>query len=93
MMKIVINVCFGGFGLSKEAYAELGLTWGKYNDAYHEHDKRTDPKLVAVVEKLGKAANDKLAKLAVVEIPDDVDWVIKEYDGREHVAEKHRAWY
>jgi hypothetical protein len=28
----------------------------------------------------------------VVEIPDDVNWQVEEYDGMEHIAEKHRTW-
>jgi len=31
--------------------------------------------------------------LKVVEIPDDVEWRIHDYDGAEHVYEKHRTWY
>ena len=27
-----------------------------------------------------------------VEIPDDVEWQIEEYDGSEWIAEKHRIW-
>ena len=53
---------------------------------------RDDPALVAVVEVLGKKANGICAELRVVEIPDDVDWCIEEYDGKEWVAEKHRTW-
>lgn len=53
---------------------------------------RNDPHLVATVETLGDNANGKCAKLRVVEIPDDVEWEISEYDGNEHVAEKHRTW-
>ena len=32
------------------------------------------------------------AELLVVEIPDDVEWYIEEYDGREWIAERHRVW-
>jgi hypothetical protein len=28
----------------------------------------------------------------VVEIPDGTDYEISEYDGNEHIAEKHRTW-
>lgn len=137
-MKIVINVCFGGFGLSHEAmlrYAEIkGVTlypeqdkWGNYtywtvpadqrpkdvegmwhamslaerkahNEAYskaHIYDRdfaRNDLTLVRVVEEMGDRAAGRHAKLKVVEVPDDAQWEIDEYDGNEHVAEKHRTW-
>jgi hypothetical protein len=48
---------------------------------------------VQVVEQMGDAASGSHSELAIVEIPDDVEWEIDEYDGREHVAEKHRTWY
>lgn len=54
---------------------------------------RNDRDLVKVVEELGDAANGGCASLSVVEIPDGVDWEIDEYDGVEHIAEKHRTWY
>jgi hypothetical protein len=53
---------------------------------------RDDPDLVAVVEELGNQANGRHAELKVVDIPDDVNWCIEEYDGREWVAERHRTW-
>jgi hypothetical protein len=90
-MKIVINDCYGGFGLSKKAlalYNERAGTVLKY-----EYDiKRDDPILVEIVEQLGEAANGSSAKLKIVEIPDDVQWQIQEYDGDEWIAEKHRTW-
>ena len=134
-MKIVINACHGGFGLSEKAvmrYAELkGLTvypegtgmfttyWrvpeGAREDrtnyyswpleeqrasnarlakqVWHEREiPRDDPALVQVVEELGADANARFAELGIVEIPDGVAWQIEEYDGLEHVAEKHRVW-
>ena len=58
-----------------------------------EDISRDDPVLIEVIEELGDAANGEHAELAIVEIPDDVEWEISEYDGSEHVAEKHRVWY
>ena len=90
-MKIVINTCHGGFGLSKEAlafYNERAGTAIKYEDDI----KRNDLILIEIVEQLGEAANGGFAKLKVVKIPDDVEWTIKEYDGDEWIAEKHRTW-
>lgn len=53
---------------------------------------RNDATLVAVVESLKGEANGFCASLKVVEIPENVDWYIEEYDGNEWVAEKHRTW-
>jgi len=55
-------------------------------------ENRADPDLIKVVEELGKDADGKHSKLCVVEVPDGVEWEIEEYDGLEHVAEKHRIW-
>lgn len=54
--------------------------------------QRDDPALVQVVKELWEAANGECAELKIVTIPDDVDWEIEEYDGREWVSEKHRTW-
>ena len=93
-MKIVINTRHGGFGLSDAAlhrYAEIkGITL--YPELYDRDIARDDPILIQVVEELGIGANGKFAALKVVEIPNDVEWQIDEYDGVEWVAEKHRTW-
>lgn len=93
MTKIVINVCHGGFGLSPQAcdrYCELD---GRLPENFREWDVcRDDPLLVQVVQELKEQANGRFARLKVVEIPDDVEWTIDEYDGLEWVAEAHRTW-
>jgi hypothetical protein len=75
---------------------ERGESYARLNDKdwyFREDDvPRNDADLVAVVRELGDAANGQFAKLQVVTIPDDVEWEIEEYDGYEHVAEKHRTW-
>ena len=85
-MKVVINRCYGGFGLSEKAMKFLGVG-SEWPDI-----ARNDPKLVECVEKLGEEANDTYAELKVVEIPDDVNWKSGEYDGLEWVEEVHRRW-
>jgi len=70
----------------------------EYNDYigmfdYYSHKNRTDPDLLAVIEELGNDANGDCAKLAIIEIPDDVNWEIIDRDGAEYVAEKHRTWH
>ena len=91
-MKLVINKCYGGFGLSKQATELLGIEWDRYGYSHADSAKRADPKLVAVVEHLGKAANGEHARLAVVEIPDGTEYTIEEAHGIEWVAEKHKTW-
>jgi hypothetical protein len=54
---------------------------------------RDDEKLVQVVEELGTEANGHCAELKIVEIPDDVQWVVEKAGGVEHVSEAHRTWY
>ncbi len=140
MTKIVVNRCYGGFGLSYEAMKRLAelkgydlyvyyvpirsddvveieekedidkhpLTYLKVPyEEYKEMDSkeksevyicdseidRDDEDLVQVVEELGSAkASDMMANLEVVEIPDDVEWVIDNCNGMETVEEKHRSW-
>jgi len=53
---------------------------------------RTDKRLIEVIEKLGDKANGKYAKLEIIEIPDDIEWFIDEYDGIETIHERHRSW-
>jgi len=113
-MKIVINKCYGSFGLSDKAilrYAELkGITLyrGKdsdgfdgfhtspdfpYDSHFFDYDiPRNSSELVQTVEELKEEANDNYANLKVIEIPDDVEWTLEEYDGNEWVAEEHRIW-
>ena len=91
-MKIVINDCYGGFGLSKEA-EELYIQKKNISGPLRGDILRNDSVLVEVVETLGDKASGIYSKLKVVEIPDDVtDWRIEEYDGWEHIAEG-RMWY
>ena len=92
-MKVVINRCFGGFGLSDEAMQLYAAKKGIKLEGFYDWDiSRNDPVLVEVVEHLGEAANDWAAKLKVVEIPEGVDWYIDDYDGIEQIAERHRTW-
>ena len=112
--KIVINRCFGGFGLSHDAVVRYHELKGntiviEYDDlfkGYHyylnekdddnylsyHHILRDDPTLVQVVEELGEKSWGRHSELKIVEIPDDVEWYIDEYDGIESVNEQHRSW-
>lgn len=92
-MKIVINTVYGGFSLSEQA---LEKYFARKNildeDFYADMIPRDDPVLVEIVEELGPAANGSHAELKIVEVPDEVNWFIDNYDGIEWVSERHRTW-
>lgn len=84
-MKIILNKCFGGFGLSDEAYELMGLELDSY---YNPDDVRKDPRLIACIEALGlERYSGFCAELQVVEIPDNfTDYEIDDYDGWERLT-------
>ena len=88
MQKVVINSCYGGFGLSEKVCEILGL------DSYEVYElSRTCPELIRLMEEKGSEfCSGDYAKLKIVEIPDDVEWEIEEYDGKERIVELHRVW-
>ena len=90
MNKLVINTCYGGFGLSERALKALAIIKGmteespehlrvwQYGIPRHDHD------LVDVVELLGAEASGDSANLEIVTI-EGAHFRIKEYDGYERV--------
>lgn len=85
--------------LGDRPWAEMSDDERKIQNQLHESisldtrpEDRTDKDLVDVVKELGDEASGPCAKLEVISIPDGIDWVIDEYDGRESVHEKHRSW-
>lgn len=93
IQRIVINDCYGGFGLSERAFREYKQLAGITDPEFYDRNiPRDDPYLVKVVRELGMTANGANANLKIVEVPGDVLWDIAEYDGVEWVAEKHRTW-
>jgi len=84
MMKIVINRCYGGFGLSNIAIKMLKNIKNDNNFDVRGVD-RTDKDLIDIVEKLGEKANAQFSKLSIVEIPDGIEYEITNYHGIETV--------
>lgn len=84
--KVVINRCFGGFGLSKKALNLLKQKKGTQGELYPWDICRWDPDLVSVVEELGEEANDSCAELVIVEVPMGKKFIIDEYDGSERIS-------
>lgn len=139
-MKVVVNKCYGGFGLSDKAIEMVmkrkGLECFRYKQTkygykngvneytkcetfddsdmfthyqtkdlgekvdklpnetywYYGNLERDDADLIAVVEELGEEANGRFSRLKIMDIPDDIEWEIDDYDGIETIHEVHRSW-
>lgn len=95
LKKVVINTCFGGYGLSEKVVLkfneEIGTNMSASVASYTI--PRDNDLLIRIIEEVGVAnAGGLSANLKIIEIPDDIEFVIREYDGRETVHEKHRTW-
>ena len=98
--RVVLNCCYGGFGLSEEAislYHHLTTGISETDDRLYFFDiQRDDPILLQIIDTIGlEVASGPFCKLGIVEIPDDIPtdgWIVMDYDGREWVAEVHRTW-
>ena len=76
---VVINDCYGGFGLSDRALAEYKKMAGITDPDFYEREiPRDDPYLVKVVKEMGMTANGRHANLKIVEIPADIEWLVQE---------------
>lgn len=95
-MKIVISKTHHGFNLSRKAQKrliELGFTSCSGEEYMLDFEEdRANKYLIRVVEELKEEANGGSSVLKVVEIPDDIEYEIEEYDGIEWISEKHRTW-
>jgi hypothetical protein len=86
MVKVVYNACFGSFGLSHAAMTRYAKLAGvKASDVDVQKIPRTDPHLVAVVEKRGAKANTALSAPCIRELPKGTRYTIWEECGKEYV--------
>ena len=107
-MKVLVNRCFGGFGVSEAVLDKLGVRslraledelFTKEHPVRTEKLLRTYQPLIEAVEEVGLGkhrlgANGLYADIEIIEIPFDTTngWQIREHDGREWIAEDHRTW-
>lgn len=94
MNKVVINVCYGGFSLSKEASEILrdqGVDTDPCSGYLPDDVPRHDKRLVEVVEKLGDKANGSCARLKVVGIYEPA-YKIVDHDGWESLEWLDGDW-
>jgi hypothetical protein len=61
---------------------------------YSNPSNREDPDLIKAIESLGCIeASGRFAELKIVEIPDNILYLIEENNGKETIHEAHRIWY
>lgn len=93
MGKVVINNCYGGFSISKEAYNWLKdhnidkdlIYCYNYTENCDYYGPRHHPLFIQCVEELGDKASGPWSKLEVLEFEGDI-YYLTEYDGLESIA-------
>jgi hypothetical protein len=85
MKKVVLNNCYGGFGLSDKALELIAKRKNTTDRINHWGLKRDDEDLIAVVEELGTEAEGHCAELIILEFDEGVEYDISEYDGSESI--------
>jgi len=100
-MRLVLNKCFGRFGLSELAVLKMAnngcddLVVDQINrSSCGDVKARSNPFLIQVVEELGsEKVSGFMSFLIVEEIPQGTKYLIKEYDGYEEVVRyDERVW-
>ena len=93
-MKIVINTCYGGFGVSKKFLDYYNIPYIDYFGTPRVkqgcfQNIRTDNRLIEFIEKFGaEAASGLFSNLKIVEIPRGTMYKIIDYDGYEDIEYK-----
>ena len=93
-MKIVINECYGGFGVSKDFCEDYNIPVKESRHFFYpkEEISRTDPRLIEYIEKYGsEKASGMCASLCVKEIPKGTAYRIREYDGCESIEYRDKV--
>jgi len=81
---IIINICYGGFGVSDKALKDLGISTEIFLDS---EKLRTNKELIELLIKKGSEyCSNRFAKLALVKIPKGTPWEISDYDGIESLV-------
>jgi hypothetical protein len=91
-MKVLMNICYGGFGFSPE-FEEYFYSLhpdlqeeGNCLDYSMSFDTRTDVRIIEAIEAFGlDKASGSYAKLHIEEFPDGLEYSISEYDGVESI--------
>lgn len=87
-MKVLYNTCYGGFNFSERFVDEFNKRHPDRPKKLESwHDERTDPDVIALFEEKGSVwSSGAYSNLDMEEIPDDVEFRVREYDGMESVS-------
>ena len=84
-VEIVLNVRYGGFGLSKYAELQLkklGMTNDEILDIKYRCTSRSDPRLIQVVREMGESAN---LSVVSIQLSPFQTYRIRDNDGQEYI--------
>lgn len=93
-VEIMVNTCYGGFGLSEAAMDEYRKRCpGNENVDYYDID-RHDPVMVQILKQMGEAAFGAFSRIKLKKIPVQYldHYSISEYDGLEHVVIHYNSY-
>lgn len=85
LKKVVINVCCGGYGVSKACVAELEKIKGTKFDEGWDEPERDDADFIRLIEEGRINCNAQYSKLKIVEVDVSREWEITVYDGTEGI--------
>ncbi len=76
---------------------DMGKEFKEHTNKYYWyerfHNDRGNKLLIEVIEELGtEKASGQYAKIKIVEIPDDLQYEIDDYDGMESIHEEHEVY-
>lgn len=94
---IVTTYCYGRKLIDPDARIVRTNNYGLQFITEDERKLRIDSDIIEAIELLGPKVNYiadrmRISNIEIVEIPDGVEWEISEFEGKEHIAEKHRTW-
>jgi hypothetical protein len=87
-VKVLINKCYGGFGISDEALELYKQKVPSYDYDNGYHITRTDPVLIEIFEEKGSEfVSGPFSDLQLQTIPTYCEYSIDEYDGMEGISD------
>jgi hypothetical protein len=93
-VSVLINIKYGGYGLSEQAMKMYSDRTGNKIDKYGDYTiSRSDPVLIQIFKELGPAINDKCCQINEGKVPVDAvhanAFEIDDYDGAEGININH----